>query len=135
MPDNQVIDIQLQSSSPIIQMEIEKSVPQEPQVQLVDATKRIDVSGPAYVVISSRSTRTVSFSEFVPTGYSCVGYNKASLEDISGTTPTADIPSNTAYVLYRNNSTTAIGPLGHDTSGWYYTAKATLICVKDGVLE
>lgn len=139
MPDTPTIDITLQSSSPVINMSIDKGVEPVTQIKLVSVSKDVTTgTSPNTVIAVPGQTKQTSFTSNVPSGYTCIGYNSIQVTKITG--GAADgIVGNSAAVTFMNVGDIDMKPYGHRIQGsttyYYYTVKATLICVRNGVLE
>ena len=130
------IQIEIQPQNPVIQMTVERGARLADAVKVISRTRSVYVPSDNKQVIARYSSKQSDFSSYVPEGYTCIGYNDAKLENISGSY-TIDI-GDSSTVTFRAGSS-AVTATGEQTtqSGkrYYYTEKATLICVKDGVLD
>lgn len=134
MADYPEIRMEIAASRPVMVMEIAHAGDAVPDVKLVDVEMKNYVQSASYTIIASMGTKQIGFGSYVPSGYTCVGIRTAQLKNVSTGNVIAQA-TDSATVTFRNLTGSAINPRGHDDYGYYYTTKATLICVRNGVLE
>ena len=107
------------------------------EIIYVPVSRKLFVPASNRVVAEKGATKSWSFAEDVPAGYTCVNYKSAALEDVTLVTKLfcQGGPSVQIKNMSMIDDILATGANSPDAQYYYYTVRATLICVRSDLLQ
>ena len=134
MPDIPTVEMSVQVNSPQVVLYVDAKEPHSPGGVVLVPIEFENTAGSQIQIMGSYGYKQFTFPDYVPDGYTCIGYKGAYINNYTGGSPVASCGSSST-VTFRNISSTACKSGGsrtdHGTTIHFYKVQVTLICIKE----